>query len=482
MNTHAAPEPIPILMGAQAQRPVGFYDNTPYPLGLLQMPMQAISWLLYRAATCQTIVEWTPLAEGPGTRVDYSGDPNWDGTRFLVFGPEREIPNPQGISTYGVSWGLQYATPQIARDEVRGYNVFTTEDPNDPDWSWAKKPGQWINSGRFVPLDSPEITTEGTMRYDVPANWPAMASAFTTSIATNLAGWLLRLQNWLAAEQAKVPPNINLIQDIQRQILVANALSTQITTAANSVLAEIETGDNDQGKTNSALLAMDSFARWVAAEEILEAFSVTTMPLNVFRRDIVGWIKFLLSKPWYGWEHVFSSQFTDVQFLGAGLSSAAFNSLTTNAIPALSTGQIAVNLSRPLELPNLSPPYGYNPGFSTIFSTPETVLESEPEPVLVPAQIIALGPVALGFTSEACLPQAGAVLPNYGDGVESSPLTTQTFPLLSGVEVGTFRIEDGVAIGTQPVPGIKIYECPLFANADRVGALNITWRVLSLRP
>lgn len=510
VNSYGLPHPIPLYQTAQAHRPAGQAGNTPFPLGLLQMPVQYISWLLYRAATFYEIVEWTPLSEGPGARVDYTGAVGWDGIKFTAQTIPIFLPDP--FPAQNSSWGSQYPTPQAARDGVRGYDVFTAENPNSESWSFLLKPGQWIDAGPWAPLTG---RTDGTMRYDIATNWPGMQQVFTATINTELAAWISRLDAWLAAEQAKEPPNQALIADIQRQQNVAQALSPQIVSAGEIMMTLIsDSEDPDQLKTNAALQEIDSFLRWIAAEEILEAFSATEMPLNLFRRDFVQHVKFMLSRQWFGWDRNFLNSDSRCLFLGAGLTTAALQpistgeigALTTKSIPALQTGQIAVNFSQPFANISLDPPYGFNASFATIFTQQITVIqtndvpglssdqlpnlssedignfETNPITELTYTQITAIGPVAIGFSAEACNAPQGATIPIYGNGVQTQPLNTQSFPVLAGEQVGLFRIEDGTAIGTQPVPGIKIYECPLFANAERVGALNITWRILTTRP
>jgi hypothetical protein len=164
------------------------------------------------------------------------------------------------------------------------------------------------------------------------------------------------------------------------------------------------------------------------------------------------------------------------------LTTAEAPALATNDIPALSTGQIAINLTRPLLAPDLTPPYGYNSGFRTFFTKQLTELGTDGITMLTTEQLTAIGPAAIGLSATDCLVNTGAVIPTYTNGVTQSPPTTQDFGALAGVEVGTFRIEDGTAIGTQSIPGLTIYEAPLFATPERVGALNITWRILTTRP
>lgn len=487
MNTFAHPWPIPLGQIAHAHRKTAAAGNTPYPLGLLQMPMQSISWLLYQAKTAYQIIEWTPLTEGPGTRVDYTGAAEWDGEKFRHNGPEVTFLNPLVFE----NWGGQYVTDNEARTGLRGYDVLTAENPTDSGWTYDRKPGEWMGAGPWASLD-PTTRTDGTMRYDVPANWPTITGEFTSGVAAAITAWQERLQNWLDAEEAKVPPDSPLIADILRQIDVADAVGLQATQAASLMVDAITTLPTDnQGKTNLILQEVDSFARWLAAEEILEAFSVTVMPLTKFRANFGQWIRFLLSRQWFGWDRTFNQAgLQEVQFLGAGLTTAALGPLSTaeapilasNALPALSTGQIAVNLTRPLggEL-NLNPPYGFNANLATIFTSQISALASDGITILTSEQITALGPAGIGLSAQACEVPQGSVVPVYGNGVKQAIPTTQSYPVLAGVEVGVFRIENGIAIGTQAIPGIKIYECPLFANPDRVGALNITWRVLTKR-
>jgi hypothetical protein len=487
MNTYAAPYPIPLLDSAQAQRPVGLSGNTPYPQGLLKMPIQIISWLLYRAITAQQVVEWTPLSEGPGTRVDYTGQPEWDGQKFVHVGSQVLLPSPTDILNFW--WGGQYNSPQAARDGVRGYDVLTSEDPDSESWTFEKRPGQWMDAGPYSPFF---YGTDGTMRYDVPENWPAAGGEFTAGVSNAIVAWQERLQDWLAAEQLKVPQNPQLIAEIQRQAAISVTIGTQINAAAAKTLTAITNAETtNRLRTNWALFELDSYLQWIAAEEILEAYSATTMPLNLFRQDFAEWVRFLLSKDWYGSDRSLNLNLflQEVRFLGAGLTTAALGAintnqtplLTTGGIPALTTGQIAINLTRPLPFEGISPPYGYNKAFRTIFTLQLTELDTDGVTMLTTDQITAIGPAAIGLTPEACFVDDGATVPFYGNGVTQSPPTTQAFPVLPGVEVGVFRIEDSTSIPTPSVPGVKLYECPLYANSGRVGGLNIIWKILTAR-
>lgn len=522
MDTYGIPWPIPLTKTAQAVRLSGPAGNSAYPVQLLQMPMQRVAWLLYRAATARQIVEFTPLASAPesapdiGTPVDYTGQPGWDGTKFTHEGIEVTLPDPMELAA---PWGAQYATPQAARDGARGYDVMTAEDPDSETWSYPKKPGEWMDAGPWAPTG---LGSDGSMRYDIEANWPAQGGAFTEAVAAELAAWSGRLNTWLAAEQAKIPPNAAIVADIERQIDVADKLTEVINATAVLTLAAINQEGSDEFKTNYALYETDSYLRWIAAEEIMEAFSILEMPLNRFRLNWPEWTKFYLGRVWFSRGALQSPIELDVEFLTAGLTTAALKAVTTteipalssagapslttgqiptltsNDIPALSTGQIAINLTRPLFLPYLTPPYGYNSGFRTFFTKQLTELDTDGITMLTTEQVTAIGPAAIGLSATDCLVNTGGVIPTYTDGVTQSPPTTQDFGALAGVEVGTFRIEDGTALSTEPPPalgteslpglstqpiqGLTIYEAPLFATPERVGALNITWRILTTRP
>lgn len=571
MNLYGQPYPIPLLQTAEVKRANDEYGNTPYPLGLLQMPMQSISWLLYRAKTAKQKIEWTPLVDGPGTRVNYDGAAGWDGSKFTVEGDIVNLPDPMDITNFW--WGGQYASPQAARDGVRGYDVFTTEDPNSEDWSFDQKPGQWLSVGPWAPIG---YKTDGTMRYTAAANWPGFGTIFTENVAAALSGWGTRLTEWLSAENAKVPKDLPLIADIQRQMTVYSALQTRITAAAAQTYQAaiayrqglIDVGVPAAAADRSATLYLmeenDGYARWVAGEEILEAFSATNMPLQLFRGFFPEYVKFLLSKAWFGWDRSFSPNVQDVRFLGAGMVSSQAGALTSGAIPALSTGQIAVNLSKPLPTVTIQEPYGFNFGFVTVFTDESSEYPITDGVTTEQAKALlttAIGPTTLGFTPGDCRAEVGTS-PSYNYPVQAfgsmlsgkaqtvdcppenpecsnvniitfgqlfgvdgsnlnystagigtsggsiswafqSPYTTpsggvgglrelwkgaadlmkslNTTPTASGEKVGVFRIEDASALGTSSLPGLKIYECPLFATAGTVQALNITWKILSVR-
>lgn len=475
-------------MTAQAVRPPGPAGNSAFPVQLLQMPMHRLAWLLYRAEKARQIVKWTPLAtaEGLGTRVDYTGQPGWNETLFRHVGNEVTLPDPMEPGAF--TWGNEYATPQAARDGARGYDINTTEDPSGEDWSFPKKPGEWMDAGPWAPTFS---GTDGSMRYDIESNWPAQGTAFTSAVAAELAAWSQRLNNWLAAEQAKDPQDPVAIADIQRQITAADKLTDSITAAAIITLAGItDAEETDTFRTNWALFETDSYIRWIAAEEVMEAFSILQMPLNKFRADWPSWVKFYLARLWFGRGALHSPVEIGVEFLTAGLTTAALGALTTaetpilttTDVPALTTGQLAINLTRPFPVPSFAEPYGYNPSFRTFFTQQLSSLDTDGVTMLTTDQISAIGPAAIGLSATDCLVNTGEVIPTYGTGVTQSPPSTQPFGALAGVQVGLFRIEDGVIIGTQDVPGITVYESPLFATPDRVGALDITWRITALRP
>ena len=482
MSSEAYPFAIPLLQSALAKRPIDEFGNTPTPIGLLEMPMQWVSWLLYNAKRWQEVVEWTPLTTGPGTRVDYTGQDGWDGTKFTIPSSVLLIGNTTDVAPF--TWGAQYATPQAARDGVRGYNALTNENPSSPSWSYPAKPGAWIGSGPWVDTDR-----DNTMLYRGDTNWPSIKIIVSTKVTAALSAWLTRLNNWLAAEQAKVPQNAALIADIQRQITVQTALAAQISSALELTFTKLDEYRQmliDGGETEafanrfatlSAYEEHDSYQRWISAEEIMEAFSAKTMPLNLFRRDFVEWVQFLISGKYFGWTQPGLISVKGLA-IGAGLTTQALGTMTSGAIPALSTARIGVQLAYPQSVEtDLNPPWTYNSNLATIFTKQIVELSTDGITELTTDQITAIGPIAIGFSAAECEIPPRSTLPMYGTGITSDPVTTQDLSILTGEEVGVFRMQRMLEISTSEIQAIPIYECPLFASVGRVGALNITWRI-----
>lgn len=576
MNTYGHPHEIPFFQTAQIKKPADAYGNTPTPFGMLEMPMQWASWLYYKAKTIQTITEWTPLATGPGTRIDYSGDPAWDGSKFTIESSVLELPNPLQPTNFW--WGGQYANSAAAREAIRGYDVLTTEDPSGPDWTFEKKPGQWFGVGvwyaiQFGSTQKLDLAT----RFDGPANWPGFQTTFTDNVANALDAWATRLSDWLQSEQEKDPQNPDLIADIQRQISVRAALATQITTSASLTIVGVENVRQsdinigisvalaDRNATQTLMRFNEGHLRWIAAEELLEAFAAAVMPINLFRANLLDYIKFHISKDYFSDKTPFNGTGTNVfdAFYGGALVSGALENLTTDAIPALCSAQLAVNLGtinrNPLLIYNPGPDYdSYTTFFesqSSEFPVSDGLTTQQAKALLT----VGIGPVGIGLTSAACIVKPtrnffypvsvlGSMLSGLAQSVtcptenpDCEPSNTITFnqlftetgtnrtystsgigtvdgsiawafqgpyttptgdvsgvrglwqaaadsmqalnsaPTAAGVEVGTFRIEDLSTLGTASLPGLKIFECPLFATPGTVGGLSITWRILSVR-
>lgn len=484
-NLSAYPFPIPFMQSARGVKPRDDFNSVPIPIGLLQMPVRLASWLLYKAASAQQVFEWTPLSDGPGTRVDYTGAPGWDGTKFKVLGDPIELLDAADFAEY-FSRGA-YDTPQAARDGVRGYDVFTTENPYGPNWSFDRIPGDWM----IFPWGEGLNNIDKMMRREAVANWPTIKETARENASGAMQAWGDRLADWLAEENARVPKNELLIEDIQRQISVKEALVPQVQKRidADFVIADafrqqmIDLGGSqaeaDRFGTQYVCSLIEQYNLWIAGEEILEAFSVTNMPLNLFHRSFWQWVYLLLEGKWFGWDRFFGL-IPEICFLGAGYTTEALSALSSNAIPALSAAQIGVTISQPVPKPQLIvSEYGFNRSFATYFTTPPPSITRT-----------AIAPISLGFSAEACAVLPESTIPPYAWNIVTNDLSSQQVSAIPGVEVGVFRIEDAsalsseqlAALSTGDVPALTLYECPLFATAGRVGGLSITWRILTTRP
>lgn len=572
MTTHGYQFPIPIYQVGHAVRGPGPQGNTAYPIGILELPMSAAAYLFFRAATVQKTTEWTPLSTGPGARIDYTGATGWDGTKFVVQSTERFVTDPLGIYQQAPPYGL--ASDQEVRDLIRGY------DPLNP--GPVTYPGVWMGIGQ-VSAEGTLSENDGTMRYDLPGSWTQAQTDFTDSNTEALAGWLTRLQNWLAAEQAKPTPDAALIADIQRQIQVQAALVTEVGTAQTASITEAATqrqsiidnggttAEADQWGTNLLTAEQEAFARWIAAEELLESFSVTVFPLREMRVDFKRWALQMLQGKWLGWQRDLESTGLGIGICGARLATAMLGSLSSGGIPALGSAQLALNISRPL--PNIV--YAEttadlkNAGtdaLATIFqvSTDPYTIDTGLETRQVTSILtVGVGPATIGLSPAACSVQIGNgyVIPNYlppvkiiDGGLESgetseavtcpvdnpdcnpyvmrffelydsegaeipytgqlvgdvdgdkswafqspyatyasgppevfnvTPLRTLWGPVASLVQALNVGTQNGVVCGkfriTNPDDAV-IFETDLFTTPNTVGALNIIWKILTLRP
>lgn len=502
--THGHPYPIPYYEQGFATAQVGELGNAPLPVGTLEMPISAASYLYYKAETVLRTIEFTPLSTGPGTRIDYTGATGWDGTKF--------------ISTQTITMLDQLPTPvaytvevsdQAKRDEIRGYALATEQlTPHPGAWMGIRQADGWTE-GTYSSLVQSE--SAATMSYDLAAeDWELAKAAFETANSAAITAWQTRLSNWLAAEQAKVPPNAALIADIERQQAAATLLTPQITAQGTLVEEEIDairdalpmqawTSEQiDAISKNLITLEQDAFARWIAAEEKLEAYAVTAGPLWQLRTPFKRWVIHQMQHQTIGWLRTptpgtAQPDLEMLGFVGASLSTEALAALSSNSIPALSTVQIGALTRQLLSFGDDSEDYKNvgTPACATMFGVLYTL-----EPTSAPIEGIvhvSIGPVLLGLTPEMCVGNlTKGFLPQYSPPVRvwdipSQEVYDEVWPTIGpywaqfneasesspGVAVGKFRIEAPTAD--------KIYECDLYANPSTVTAVNITLRVLTER-
>lgn len=502
--THGYPYPIPYYEQGFTTAQIGQFGNTPLPVGLLEMPISAASYLYYKAETLLRTIEFTPLGEGPGTRIDYTGATNWDGSKFVStesIAMLNQLPVP-------VAYTAEMSDQEM-RNEIRGYDIDAPPAPNYP--------GQWMGIRQ---LDSFTSTTYGsqfvqsevasTMAYNLPLqDYETSKTDFRTAIADAISAWQGRLSSWLAAEQLKVPIDPIVIADIQRQQDVIETLTPQINEQADLVEEAIDqyridleliawtVEEIDALSRNLLVLEIDAFVRWINAEEKLEAYAVTVGSLWKLRTNFKRLALQQLQFPTIGWLRRQDPRVDDLAleslgFVGAMTSTADLAAISTGGIPALASAQIGC-LTRELLYYDEFETYQNigTPACATMFEVPYTL-----EPTSAPVEGIvhvSIGPVLLGLTPEMCVSNvANGYLPQLIPPVRvwdipSQEVYDEVWPVIApywtqyneasesspGVAVGKFRIESTTAD--------KIYECDLYANPSTVTAVNITLRVLTER-
>lgn len=460
MDSFAYQFPIPFYELAQAQQKTGPCGNSPFPVGLLSMPMQAAAHLFFRAETVQKTVEWTPLESGPGERIDYTGAAGWDGEKFVFTDTARAVIDPLGWYQQTAEYGLE--SDEAVRREIRNYDVLNASW--NPPGGVKSAPGEWMLIHYYTNANpgEPVVGFGGlyswvneSMRYDIAAGWEEAQTAFQQANQTALTDWKTRLDNWLAAEEAKPIPNENLIDDIQRQIQVQQALVTQVTTQQNLSITNIglsrqdaidqgiDADTADRWATNCLAAEQEAFGKWIAAEEILEAFAVTVFSLRKMRVDFRRWALHMLDGKWLGW--IRTEAFPGMEFCGSRLSTTVLQGITTGSLSALKTGQIpalssvdiGVILARPVAQLGIYPASTFVPALSSAdlpaFQTAQddvwknsgaldysTIFEIKTDPYVIATNLptmqgdvletkevtsilyVGIGPVTFGFDAGSC--------------------------------------------------------------------------------
>ena len=447
MNTHGHPHPIPFYEQSLATAQIGPLGNSPLPVALVDMPISAASYLYYKAQEIQKTVVWTPLEDGPGTRVDYTGADGWNEET----GQFTTTSSIQVLDPLLIQYTAQTPVPdQEKRDEIRGYALSSAQlDP------W---PGKWIGIRAYAenlsgPYGVQQSEVANTMRYDLaPIPFATAQTEFTDANALALAGWATRLQDWLTAEEAKVPPNEDLIADIERQQSAQGLIATQVgeqQTEVISWLTDVRADfeeifsyteeEADRLCRNALTLETEAFARWIAAEEKLEAYAVTQGELWRLRVPFQRWVIFELQRQTAGWWRS-PNPLAPVDIYNYGLTGSIQKPLSSADVPALCSADLVFRFQA---LPPVQEGDIKNAGTAACATIFETYSEEYPYPdtleggmgdPLSTEQIqsiarVAIGPRLIGTTPEMC--QASRL---KGDLPNTDPLLAiLSCSLLSGV-------------------------------------------------
>lgn len=471
MNTYGHPHPIPYYEQALGTAPMGALGNGAFPVALLEMPISAASYLYYRAKTISREVEWTPLLEGPGSTLDYTGATGWDGSKFLTTSAINLL-DPLAVSYVPA----EEVSDQEKRDEIRGYALTSAQlDPWPGKWMGIRN--AYVETGNVYGVPQ-ESAVSGVMKYDLPGmTFEEAQLEFEEANATALTAWATRLSDWLAAEQAKVPPDAEIIADIERQQAAETALATQVNEQAALVVTATQTTrqnyistfgwtetEADKLARNLFALEQEAFARWIAAEEKLEAYAITTGPLWRLRVPFRKWVEFELQRNFGGWVRsqnpaapgdIFEYGLTGA--IQRPLTTDAFNVFSTAQVPALCTASLVMRFP---ELPTItsledlknagtaacatifetySDPYPYPNG---ICSAPPETLTSEQLNGICSEQVQSIARVAIGPRYIGTSPELVAGSTLKGDLPATRTLfTVLDCELLSGVIPDTFPTE-----------------------------------------
>ncbi len=421
MNTYGHPHPIPFFEQAIGTAQMGPLGNSPLPVALVDMPISAASYLYYKAQEIQKTVVWTPLEEGPGTRVDYTGADGWNEET----GQFTTTSSIQVLDPLYVQYSAQSPVPdQEKRDEIRGYALSSAQlDP------W---PGKWMGIRAYAenlsgPYGVQQSEVANTMRYDLaPIPFESAQVEFTEANSTALLAWKTRLEDWLASEEEKVPPNEGLIADIERQQEAQLLIETQVGEQQAEViswLAQVRTDfeemfgytetELDRLCRNSLAIEQEAFARWIAAEEKLEAYAATQGNLWRLRIPFRNWVTFELQRTFAGWYRT-SNPLAPADNFNYGLAGAFQPALASADVPALCSAQLVFRFET--LPPVLSEGDLKNAGTAACATIFETFSEEYPYPdtlqggmgdPLSTEQIqsiarVAIGPRLIGTSPEMC--------------------------------------------------------------------------------
>jgi hypothetical protein len=455
MNTYGVPYPIPLFEVAGVERGYGPNGNSPVPMSFLEMSMDAASYLYYKAKRIQYTHKFKPLAAGPGVRIPYESLPGWNNDTAISSGyidMLEPLPLPTGIVVD------TYATDQAARDGIRGYAVTSWSEPTGSpaeNVGHPGDPGYWMGIGHGG-IDIDLSAVDGSMRYNCDSNYEELVGAFYVFVADALEAWQTRLDNWLIAEQAKVPQNLVLIADITRQLAARTKIAEQVNFQADNMVSIVSDkymvlynalpADKKAlaGHFGANLITaeQESFANWIAAEEQLEAYAILGGILKNRREPFR--FEFLRKQNhlYFGWAR--GARFGS---LGASLvssaidlfSTGAISPFTTAALPALTNAKIALDLSQPSQEIIDELPQGAADIFRSVFElkTPYTLAGSTEE--LEALVRTSIGPITLGLSEEACnigpfvpfqIPERADVLRVIGSG------------FLSGTGAGSCPVEN----------------------------------------
>jgi len=347
--TGGAPYPIPLQQLAPKTPTLAGFGNSVNPTARVSVPIALAGYLYHAVAQWERKVEFTPIAQiGNLTGIDYTLQPGWDGSKFVT---RDTITAEPPLPTLGVNNNTM--PDDSLRAFVRGYQLG--------DLLGDTIAGEWVGvglgAGPIYDLGAhswePRMsTTDNLMRYDGPEDYEAAKAALSTVITDMFAAWAARL-----AAQAATATGDRLAEiERQQAALAVLQAQAQVRKAAQiarmeEVKPEIDALDEvwgDRFATNGMLAEIDAFARWIRAEEELEAFGLRYGPLHLYRNKLNDWCRRYASNGFFGAEEK-PSEIDKVYGLGfVGGQLSTLTSGQTTGIPALGNADLGLHLSGPL--------------------------------------------------------------------------------------------------------------------------------------
>jgi hypothetical protein len=407
--TGGAPYPIPLQQLAPRTPTVGGFENSVNPIARVTVPMAQAGWLYHAVEEWERTIEFTPIASiGNLTSIDYSLQPDWEGDKFVR---RDTITADPPLPTLGVNNNTM--PDDSLRAFVRGYQLG--------DELGDSIAGEWMGVGLgsgpvysfFAHSWDPRMSvTDKAMRYDAPEDYEAAKAELSTVITDMFSAWSARL-----AAQAATATGDRLAE-IQRQQAALVILQSQAQLRKTAQIdrmeeakADLETADQvwaDRFATNGILAEIDAFARWIRAEEELEAFALRYGSLQQFRNKISDWCRWRASAGMFGAEEaaVYSiDKIYGLGFVGGKLATVSGDAPTL--IPAFGNADLALHLSGPL--PSFIDEFGDPDFVSGYWSQLEHTVggwmidDGQTSIEGTGTLSVAVHPVAIGFNPEDCI-------------------------------------------------------------------------------